>query len=414
MRINPVLLRSRRCEPRRETSSLGALRPYVQRALIASLLASSLGHPASVHAEGVLVDGAKVEKIAGGLRFTEGPAFRPGGTLYFSDIPANRILKVGAENAIEVFLEPSDNSNGLAFDAAGRLYACQHGARRVVSIDPDRPEDLRIVADSFEGKKLNSPNDLALDADGGIYFTDPRYGDGPALEQPVKGVYYVAADGAITRVIDTLKLPNGIGVSPDGKTLYVVENASTEIFRWQIESPGKLGESSVFFKGDNALDGGGSDGIALDSEGNVWATYRRGITVIAPDGSVVERIAVPEHPANCTLGGPDGKTLFITARTGLYAAKVRNSAMALQPKGPAGRAAAKGSDEPKALRKVKFGALELEVPESWKARETKAQMRMGEFVIDPVEGDSDPSELAVFHFPTGVGGLDANVERWIG
>lgn len=368
----------------------------------------------------VVPEGARVEKLAGDFQFVEGPAYGPDGLLLFSDIPANSIIRYVGDGKTEVFLRPSGQSNGLAFDATGNLWACQHELRRVVRIDPEHRETQHIVADRYDGKKLNSPNDLALDGYGGLYFTDPRYGGGEPLEQPVKGVYWVSPKGEVKRVIDTLKLPNGILVSPDRKTLYVAENGTREIFAWPIVEPGRLGERKRLYEADQSLDGGGCDGMAIDREGNVYATYAKGITVITPDGKLVARIPVPEHPANCGFGGKDGKTLYITARTGFYAIELKIPGVALRERGPEADihedADAKAGAEfgGEGLREKKFRDLVLRVPAGWKESEASSTFRLGQFELDAAKDDAEGGEVVVFWFQGGVGGLDANLKRWIG
>ena len=264
----------------------------------------------------------KVQKLVGGFRFVEGPAWLPGGSLLFSDIPANRIYRwePGATEA-SVFLEDSQGANGLVVDARGRLYACLGKGRKVLRLDPAKPEERTVLADAFAGRKLNSPNDLALDGQGGLFFTDPRFGSMDGVEQDVMAVFYT--DGReIRRVVNNLTRPNGILVSIDAKTLYVADADRRRIHSFVIRETGKLGANKVLFTGDEKIDGGGSDGMALDERGNLWTTYRS-IVVLRPDGTLLQRIPTPENPANCIFGGPDGKTLFITARTGLYALKTQ-------------------------------------------------------------------------------------------
>jgi gluconolactonase len=276
---------------------------------------------------------AKVRKIAGDCVFTEGPAWSPQGFLLFSDIPNVRIVQVLPDGTVRDFLKPSGRANGLMFDKAGNLYACQGGARQVAKIDVSKGKAITVLAESYGGKKLNSPNDLALDGHGGLYFTDPRYGGGEPVEQPVMGVYYIDRSGNVSRVIDDLERPNGILVSPDGRFLYVAEPNRRELYRYDIDSPGKLSGTKLIFTGDRKLDGGGPDGMAHDAQGNIYATYN-GIVVLAPGGKLIGRISVPEHPANCAFGGKDNKTLYITARTSLYAIDTKVKGMALEKRGP--------------------------------------------------------------------------------
>jgi gluconolactonase len=169
------------------------------------------------------------------------------------------------------------------------------------------------IASRYEGGRLNSPNDLWIDEVDGIYFTDPRYGKRDDLEQDVEAVYYIAPDGELTRVIADLVRPNGIALSPDGAYLYVVDNGASRMYRYRIEAPGKLGPAEHIGYVAHP------DGMTVDREGRLYVTGREGVCVLGPDGRWLGVIAVPEQPANCTFGGADGRTLFITARTGLYA-----------------------------------------------------------------------------------------------
>ena len=344
---------------------------------------------------------AKVTQVVDGCEFTEGPAYGPQGFLLFSDIPGDRILQVLPDGKSQDFIKPSNKSNGLMFDQSGALWVCEDHTRRVVRLDLTNGNKSTVLADAYDSKKLNGPNDLALDAYGGVYFTDPVYGQ-PAPEQPVQGVYYVDVSGKITRVIDDIDRPNGVLVSPTGKYLYVADVNHAKIQRYDILRPGKLSDAELIFTGDAKLDGTrGPDGMASDVHGNVYATFK-GITVVDPDGKVIGRIPVPLGPANCAFGGKDGKTLFITAQTKLYSIETKVTGMSLQP-----------SFLPKP-RKENLGVLTIDVPETWKKREPKSKMRLAEFEIPPVGGDREAGELVVFYFGTrGAGGLQANVARWV-
>jgi gluconolactonase len=225
-------------------------------------------------------------------------------------------MRLDAEDAVTVHLEGSGRSNGLVFDRDGILYACLGGDRTVARFGRDGA--ATVLADSFGGKRLNSPNDLALDDAGGIYFTDPRYGGADDLEQDVMGVYYIAkSGGAVARVIDSQRRPNGVVVANDGKTLVVAEPDEREIRAYPIEAPGELGPGRVLFRSEEHLDGRGPDGMTFDAEGRLYATYRN-VLVMTLEGELLRRIPVPENPTNCTFGGAGGATLFVTARTGLY------------------------------------------------------------------------------------------------
>ena len=173
------------------------------------------------------------------------------------------------------------------------------------------------VAESYNGKKLNSPNDLVLDGKGGVYFTDPRYGSRDDMEMDVEGVYYVSRRGKLTRVIDDLERPNGLILSPDNKTLYVADNAAKTIWAYDAEEDGTLTKARKFAEMDLQSRGGG-DGMTIDSRGNVYCAGQGHIWIWSPAGDRLARIPVPESPANCVFGGPEGKTLYITARRRLY------------------------------------------------------------------------------------------------
>lgn len=369
--------------------------------------------------------GAEARKVVGDCKFTEGPAWNPQGFLLFSDIPNSRIVRVDSDGKVSDFLKPSGGANGLVFDADGNLYACQGTDRRVVKIG-SRDGKIEVLADAFDGKPLNSPNDLALDGHGGLYFTDPRYGADPKIDQPVMGVYYINPQGQSTRVIDKLQRPNGVLVSPDGKSLYVAEPNLSQLWKYEISAPGKVGEGKLIFTGDAKLDGGGPDGMALDRHGNIYATYG-GIVVLSPAGELIGRIPVPERPANCTFGGADGKTLYITARTSLYSIGLSVAGAPTVASGPSPaakvtqrrneipvRLVSFAQDKPAAeTKEVKIEDITLNAPATWKQEPPANRLRLAQFKIPAVEGDKEPAELVVSSFPGGGGGIDANLERWV-
>jgi len=340
-------------------------------------------------------------KVAGDCQFTEGPAWHPDGYLLFSDIPNERILRLGADGELTVWLKPSGGSNGLMCDAAGNVYACQGESRQVAllrSNDDGLGMLVRVLAENFEDKPLNKPNDLAVDASGGLYFTDPNYRQEEPT-QPVQGVYYVAAGGAVTRVIDDLPRPNGILVSPDGKSLYVANIEFAQIVRYPIQGPGQLGDGDVLYAGDKELDGErGPDGMALDSDGRIYASYRE-VTVINPDGTLIGRIEVPERPANCAFGGADNHTLYITARTSLYQVPLTVTGMALQSPGA------------NATKEYEARELKLAVPSSWKLQEPDNRLRLLQFEVPAHGDDEEPAEFVVF--PPFGGSEKDNIDRWI-
>ena len=361
---------------------------------------------------GVLPGGAVVKKVVGGCKFTEGPAWSPEGFLLFSDIPNSRIVRVLADGASEDFLRPSGRANGLVFDAAGTLYACrgagEGGGRSVARIDV-ASRKVTELASRWDGKRLNSPNDLALDDHGGIYFTDPRYGGAEGREIDVMAVYYRDVSGKVTQIIDGLRRPNGILVSADGKTLYVAEPDGRELHSYTIAAPGKVSGGKLIFVGDRELDGGGPDGMALDESGNIYATYKS-VTVLDPKGRLLGRIAVPESPSNCVFGGKAGKTLYITARTSLYAIDLLVGGAALRRPVEVADAPAAGG-----TRDEKVGVLTMKVPLGWKSGRPSSRMRLAQFTVPKEKGDGEDGELVIYYFGRNQGGgVLANVRRWVG
>lgn len=256
----------------------------------------------------------KVEKLAGGFRFTEGPAADAEGNIFFTDIPNNRIHKWSLDGVLSTFRENSGGANGLFFDKEGNLLVCEGGNRRVVSIDPQGK--VTVLVDKYDNKRLNSPNDLWIDPKGGFYFTDPRYGRRDDLEQDGEHVYYLAPDRKeLIRVIDDMIRPNGVIGTPDGKLLYVADHGANETYVYAIHTDGTLLDKKLFAPE-------GSDGMTMDSGGSVYLTGRA-VSVYDSAGNKIETIEVPERPANVCFGGKDKQMLFITARTSLYSVRMR-------------------------------------------------------------------------------------------
>ena len=282
---------------------------------IYSLFAIILASAALANAaESLVAPGGEVKKLAGDFAFTEGPAADRDGNIYFSDIPNNRILRWGNDEQLSTFRENSGGANGLCFDKRGNLLACEGGVRRLTSISP--AGEVTVLADSYEGKKLNSPNDLWIDPQGGVYFSDPRYGNMEGLELPGFYVFYLMPDRKkLSAVITDMVKPNGVLGSADGKQLFVADASGGKTYVYKISADGSLADKKLFA-------GQGSDGLAADEQGNIYLTGG-GITVYAPNGEKLETIAVPEGPANLKFGGPDRKTLFITARTSFYSVPMR-------------------------------------------------------------------------------------------
>ena len=280
-----------------------------------------------------------VERVATGFRWAEGPAyFRAGRYLLFSDIPNNRIMRLTEDdNHLSVFRQPSFNSNGNTVDREGRLVTCEHGGRRVTRTEHDGT--ITIVADSYNGKRLNSPNDVVVASNGSIWFTDPSYGikgnyEGLRAEpeQAKHNVYRVdAATGAVTVVVDDFVQPNGIAFSPDEKRLYVIDSGFTDggpahmrVFDVDVAA-GKVSNGKVFAEGFAPVI---TDGMRCDVEGNVWCSMgwadpkEDGVRCYSPEGDLLGKIHIPETVANLTFGGLLRNRLYICGSTSLYACYV--------------------------------------------------------------------------------------------
>lgn len=282
----------------------------------------------------------RIEKLAEGFNWSEGPVWHDGAVL-FSDVPENVIYrwKEGMTVA-EVFLRPSGllaptpgfrepGSNGLARDRQGRLLVCQHGERRIARYESGR---FTAVVERFEGRRFNSPNDLAVRRNGDIYFTDPPYGleklnDSPLKELPHNGVYRVSTEGRVTLLTKSLTFPNGIGFSPDERTLYVAvsDGRAPRIVAFDVGPDGSLAGERMFFDAQplrGAGVRGSCDGLKVDREGNLWATGPGGVLVISPGGKLLGRLNTGQATGNCAWGD-DGSVLYITADMFLLRVRTR-------------------------------------------------------------------------------------------
>jgi len=276
---------------------------------------------------------ATVEKVAGGFQFTEGPLWRPSEKrLWFSDVLGNVLRAVTPEGQVEVLIEHAAGHstapagsyigpNGLLAEKGGAVLMAQHASRRIVRIGADR--QMTVVVDRFDGRRLNSPNDLAYGPGGALYFTDPPFGlvkqdEDPAKELDFNGVYRFAG-GQIGALVRDLGRPNGIAFSPDLRTMYVsnTEAARKVIMAYDVSSDGTVANGRIFADGTAVTAPGMPDGLKVDTRGNVFATMPGGIWVIAPDGRHLGTIRAPEVAANCGWGD-DGRTLYITAETSVY------------------------------------------------------------------------------------------------
>jgi gluconolactonase len=267
-----------------------------------------------------------VRRIVEGMRFTEGPVWHPQAQyLTFSDIPASRIYRWSETLGLDVLVAQSNKTNGNAYDAQGRLVSCEHLTSRVVRRDGDA---VTLLADAYDGRELNSPNDLIVAPDGSIFFSDPPYGrkhrafGGPRpVPQAVNGLYRIDPTGALTRVAEDFDLPNGLCLSADGRHLFVADSGRCHIRRFAIGADGNVNGGAVW--ADVPSDGMAvPDGLKADGAGNVFCSGRGGIQVFDAGARSLGCIPVPELVANFTFGGPDLKTLFVAASRSIYATRV--------------------------------------------------------------------------------------------
>jgi len=275
----------------------------------------------------VLVDPAGgVERLATGFLFTEGPLWNPEQQcLLFSDMPGNVMRRWSETDGVREIRRPSAMSNGLTYDSQLRLIACEHETRRVTRTETDGSS--QVVADAYDGKPLNSPNDVVVRSDGTIYFTDPNYGLQPFFgiereqDLPYQGVYRVRPDGTIDLVADDFAEPNGLCFSPDESLLYINDTERMQIRVFHVDSEGGLSRGSLFFTEEG--EGGAPDGMKLDEHGNVYCTGPGGIWVFSREAEHLGVIEVPEQTANLNWGGPRWDTLYITASTSIYRLPMR-------------------------------------------------------------------------------------------
>jgi gluconolactonase len=278
--------------------------------------------------EALLDANSRAKLLDTGFGFTEGPVWHPQGQfLVFSDMVQDTRRRY-SQGATTVHANPSNQGNGLTYDGQLNLLVCEHATSSVVRFNTDGERE--VLATHFEGKELNSPNDIVVGRDGSVYFTDPTYGRMPGfgLERPCaldyQGLYRISLDGSIELLVEKglFTQPNGLCFSPDETLLYVNDTEQANIRKFKV-SEGRLSEMHVFASGikDSGLPGA-PDGMKCDAQGNVWVTGPGGLWIFAPDGTLIGKIAVPEFVANLHWGGADWRTLFITASTSLYAMEV--------------------------------------------------------------------------------------------
>ena len=280
----------------------------------------SANEPAQMSAR-VVAAGASLIELAGGFQFTEGPAADAEGNVFFTDLRVSRIHRWSIDGKLTVYREDSGGANGLFFDSKGNLLACEGDRGRITSVDPQGK--VTVLADQYNNKRFNKPNDLWIDPKGGVYFSDPVYG-GADIVQNGEHVYYIPPDrSSVIRVIDDMVRSNGLIGTRDGKTLYVTDAGARETYRYAIGDDGTLSNKTLFVSV-------GSDGMTIDTEGNVYLT-ENGVLVFDPSGKLIERIDIPNRPTNVCFAGSDRQTLFITGRSTVHSIRTRVQGVAPWP-----------------------------------------------------------------------------------
>ncbi|MFA5210752.1 MAG: SMP-30/gluconolactonase/LRE family protein [Proteiniphilum sp.] len=265
----------------------------------------------------IVAEGAVPQKVGSGYSFTEGPAVAKDGSVYFTDQPNDRIHHWDEQEGITLWLEGTERSNGLYFNANNDLVACADEHNRIILFE--NRDKRKVLLEDYEGKHLNGPNDLWIAPNGDIYFTDayyhrPYWPEGYSEIQEARGLYLLTPDGEVTRLIDDYKQPNGIIGTPDGKTLYVADIEDRKIWRYDILPNGTL-ENKTYFAPH------GSDGMTIDNRGNIYLTMDK-VWVYSPGGKLIREIDFPESPSNICFAGKNRDTLFVTARTSVYTLKM--------------------------------------------------------------------------------------------
>jgi gluconolactonase len=254
----------------------------------------------------------QVEKVAANQKFTEGPVWSREGYLLWSDVPSNNINKFVPGTGVSLFRDNTNGANGNAFDDKGRLYTCESRTRRVVRTD--KKGNVEVIAEKWEGKRLNAPNDIVVSKQGHVYFTDPAFGaQSDTRELDFYGVYHVNPKGEMQLIAKPSGRPNGITLSPNGRILYVSNSDDRNVVAYDVSKDGSAGNERVFVTGIDGV----PDGIKTDEKGNLYVSAR-GVAIYSPEGKLLHTITVPETPANCAFGDPDLQTFYITARTSVY------------------------------------------------------------------------------------------------
>ena len=258
----------------------------------------------------------RLDKVATGYAFAEGPAWSPLGFLIFSDIPNNKLLKFMPGEPPSVFRENSNGANGNRFDAQGRLYTCESHSRRVTRTD--KKGKVEILADHWQGKRFNAPNDLSVRKEGDVYFTDPAFGnEQDTRELDFFGVYHISRKGELEVIAKPKGRPNGIALAPDGRTLYVSNSDEKNVRAYDLDKNGAASNERTLISGMEGV----PDGICIDQKGDLYVAANQ-IQVYSPDGKPLGMIQTQETPSNCSFGDPDLGSIYITARTSLYRARL--------------------------------------------------------------------------------------------
>jgi gluconolactonase len=274
--------------------------------LFYALLAAALPLPAQDFSK------IQVEKVSAGNRFTEGPVWSREDFLIFSDVPNNRVLSFRPGVGVATFRDNSNGTNGNTFDIQGRLYSCESRTRRVVRLRKDG--EWEVLADKWEGKRLNAPNDIVVRRDGHIWFTDPAFGEqADKRELDFYGVYHITPKGEMNLIAKPKGRPNGITVSPNGRILYVANSDERCVYAYDVDRDGKAANERVLINDVEGI----PDGIRVDEKGNLYVTSKT-VAIYSPQGKLIHKIEIPETPANCAFGDPDFQTLYVTARTSVY------------------------------------------------------------------------------------------------
>jgi len=263
----------------------------------------------------------RLDKVASGFTFTEGPVWSPMGFLIFSDIPENKLMQFAAGERASVFRENTNGATGNRFDAQGRLYSCESHSRRVTRTD--KKGKVEVVAERYQGKRLNAPNDLAIRKEGDVYFTDPAFGNQQdTRELDFFGVYHITRKGELDVIAKPKGRPNGIALAPDGRTLYVGNSDERNVRAYDLDKSGAASNERVLISGIAGV----PDGICVDEKGNLYVAANR-IEVFTSEGKPLGGVSLQETPSNCTFGDPDLASLYITARTSVYRVRLNVKGM---------------------------------------------------------------------------------------